>query len=178
MMSGLLPLLRRLVPLLPFALAACSGPSTMTMARAQVTLGGTALDGSGFVALAGDQTLVAGAQGGFHVWLKYRVTGMAPAHVRIHREVHRVSDDASILRTDGTQDVGAPSAAGYWELPTALPSFMCPTPIGVNVIGERVVFDVTLQSDDGAALGHGSAEAIVRCPDGDQSAFCARICSG
>jgi hypothetical protein len=145
---------------------------------ATVTIGATALDGSGFQPMGGDQTLVAGAQGGFHVWLKYRVAGMSPGTVRVHREVHRVSDQALILLTDGTQDVGAASPAGYWELPAALPSFMCPTPIGISVIDERVHFDLTLTADDGSTLGHGSAEATVHCPAGDEAPFCARICSG
>jgi hypothetical protein len=145
---------------------------------ATVTLGGTALDGSGFVPLAGDQTLVAGAQGGFHVWLKYRVAGMAPGNVHVHREVHRVSDHALILLTDGTQAIGEAAPDGFWELPTALPSFMCPTPIGISVIDEQVVFDVTLRGDDGAPLGEGSAEATVHCPTGDEAPFCAKICSG
>jgi hypothetical protein len=145
---------------------------------ATVTLGGTAIDGSGFVPLAGDQTLVAGAQGGMHVWLKYRVAGMAPGSIRVHRTVHRLRDDASILTTDGTQTIGAPDRDGYWELPTALPSFMCPTPLGISVIDEAVVFDVTMSDASGAVLGHGSAQATVRCPTDAEAALCMRICSG
>lgn len=158
-------------------LVGCGGtrppPGSATLA-----VGTTALDGSGFVALDGDQTMVPGAQGGFHVWLKWRVSGMAPATVHVHRESHRVSDDALVLRADGTQSVGAATADGWWELPMALPSFMCPTPIGINVIGARIVFDVTLSGDDGKTIARSSAEATVHCPDGDQAAFCAKICSG
>jgi len=165
-------------------LAGCGGhggvmPPPPPPPPATVTLGGTALDGSGFLALSGDQTLVEGAQGGFHIWLKYRVAGMAPGHVRVHREARRASDQALILMTDGSQEVGAPSSSGYWELPSALPSFMCPTPLGINVIGERVLFDLRITSDDGQLLGDGTADAVVRCPDGgDAATFCARICSG
>ena len=97
----------------------------------------------------------------------------------MHRESRRVSDDALVLLTDGTQDVGSAGDDGWWELPSALPSFMCPTPIGINVIDERIV----LRRDpddrrDGAPLANSSAEATVHCPDGDQAAFCQRICSG
>ncbi|MGZ3439832.1 MAG: hypothetical protein ACXVDD_09955, partial [Polyangia bacterium] len=146
---------------------------------AMLALGGAAAsDGSGFVPLGGDQTLVPGAQGGFHVWLKYRVAGMAPEKVHVHRETRRVSDDALVLLADGTQDVGAADDGGWWELPAALPSFMCPTPIGISVIDERMVFDVTLTTLDGAPLAKSSAEATVHCPTGDQAAFCAHICSG
>jgi hypothetical protein len=103
---------------------------------------------------------------------------MAPATVQVHREAHRVSDDALVLRADGTQAVGAATADGYWELPMALPSFMCPTPIGINVIGERIVFDVTLSTDDGKEIAKSSAEATVHCPDTQLAGFCQKICSG
>jgi len=162
------------------ALVGCGGGGGMQPppGDAMLALGSAEQDGSGFVALGGDATLVPGAQGGFHIWLKYRVEGMAPEKVKVHRESHRVSDDALVLLTDGTQDVGAPGPDGWWELPAALPSFMCPTPIGINVIDERIVFEVTLSTMDDAPLAKSSAEATVHCPDGDQAAFCAKICSG
>jgi hypothetical protein len=103
---------------------------------------------------------------------------MAPGTVHVHREVHRVSDQALILLTDGTQAIGEPSPDGFWELPMALPSFMCPTPIGISVIDQQVSFDLTLRADDGTTLGHGTAEATVHCPSGDEAPFCAKICSG
>jgi len=74
--------------------------------------------------------------------------------------------------------VGAAAAGGWGQLPAARPSFMCPTPIGINVIDERIVFEVTLSTMDDAPLAKTSAEATVHCPDGDQAAFCAKICSG
>jgi len=161
------------------ALVGCGGgPMQPPPGDATLALGSAAADGTGFVELGGDATLVPGAQGGFHVWLKYRIEGMAPEKVHVHRESRRVSDDALVLLADGTQDVGAPGDDGWWQLPTALPSFMCPTPIGINVIDQRIVFDVTLTTVDGAPLAHSSAEATVHCPDGTQAAFCAKICSG
>jgi hypothetical protein len=176
----------RLVALLAFAgivaaalgLGGCSGAHEPPPGSATLALGGTATDGSGFVPLGGDQTLIPGAQGGFHVWLKWRVQGMAPEKVHVHRESRRVSDDALVLLADGTQEVGAANVDGWWELPAALPSFMCPTPIGISVIDERIVFDVTLTTVDGAPLARSSAEATVHCPAGDQNAFCLNICSG
>jgi hypothetical protein len=164
------------------ALVGCGGAGEKQPPPGDATLDiGTAnSDGSGFVALGGDTTLVPGAQGGFHVWIKYRIEGMAPATVNVHRESHRVSDDALVLLTDGTIDVGAPGPGddGWWEMPTALPNFMCPTPIGINVIDERIVFDVRMTAMDGTPLASSTAEATVHCPDGDQAAFCAKICSG
>lgn len=161
------------------ALVGCGGGSMQPPpGDAMLALGTAASDGSGFVPLGGDTTLVPGAQGGFHVWMKYRIEGMAPETVKVHRESRRVSDDALVLLTDGTLDVGAPDADGWWELPTALPSFMCPTPIGISVIDQRIDFEVTLSTPDGTELAKSSAEATVHCPDGDQAAFCTKICSG
>ncbi len=166
-----------LIPVFSLLLVGCGG--TMPAGMGSVTLGTTALDGTGFAPLSGDQTLVAGAQGGFHVWLKYRVEGMAPGKVDIKRTVRRVSDGKLILLTEGVQEVGAPSADGYWELPTALPSFMCPTPIGVKVDGEPVDFDVVISTDDGLTeLGEGTAQATPHCPTGDEQSFCEKICNG
>ena len=141
---------------------------------AQVTLGTTASDGSGFLALSGDQPLVPGAQGGFHVWLKYRLEGMAVGKVHVKRTVRRVSDEALILTTEGVEEV----MDMPFELPRALPSFMCPTPIGVRVMDEAVRFEVTLTSESGAPLGTGSATATPRCPTDAQGEFCAKICAG
>ena len=107
------------------ALCGCGGGGVQPPpGDAMLTVGtAAAVDGSGWAELAGDATLVPGAQGGFHIWLKYRVAGMAPEKVKVHRESRRVSDDALVLLTDGTQDVGAAAGDGWWELPAALPSF-------------------------------------------------------
>jgi hypothetical protein len=156
----------------------CGGMAPPSHTAAQVTLGSAAFDGSGFVPLGGDETLVPGAQGGFHIWIKYRVAGMAPQKVRVQRTARRVSDGALVLTTEGTQQIGPPSSAGYWELPTALPSFMCPTPIMVNVIDQRIRFELQLTAEDGTPLADEHGEATVHCPTGDQAAFCQRICSG
>jgi len=146
---------------------------------ARLELGTVASDGTGFLPLTGDQPLISGAQGGFHVWLKYRVIGMAAETVTVHREARRVMDHRLVLTTDGVQDVGAPDANGAWELPQALPSFMCPSPIGVQVMDEAILFDVEMKLEDGNTI-KANAEATPHCPPvGDpQHDFCIRICAG
>jgi hypothetical protein len=166
-----------LMPVLLLA-AACGNPTSQPPGMGSIALGTTALDGTGFQALEGDQILVPGAQGGFHIWLKYRVAGMTAGAVTIKRTVRRVSDDRLVLTTMGTQELGPMGDGGTWELPMALPSFMCPSPLGVNIIGEPMVFDVVILGADGKKLAEGTAEATPRCPDGDQAAFCAQICAG
>ncbi|HEY2746347.1 MAG TPA: hypothetical protein VGL86_17060 [Polyangia bacterium] len=162
------------------ALVGCGGAGAMQPPPGSATLdiGTAATDGTGFVALGGDTTMVPGAQGGFHVWIKYRIEGMAPATVNVHRESRRVSDNALVLLADSQLDVGTPGDDGWWEMPMAQPSFMCPTPIGINVIDEKIVFDVSMTAIDGTPLATSTAQATVHCPDGDQAQFCAKICSG
>jgi hypothetical protein len=125
----------------------------------------------------GDKDLIPGAQGGFHVWLKYRVRGMAPGKVKVTRTAHRVSDERALLVTQPTtQELGPANGAGYWELPDAVPSFLCPSPIGVKVVDEPVRFDVVITDENGSQLGQSSTEATPRC---NLSAdFCEKICNG
>jgi hypothetical protein len=169
-----------LMPVLLLAAVMCGCNSTLTQppGMGSIELGTTALDGTGFQPLTGDQTLVPGAQGGFHIWLKYRVDGMAAGPVTVKRTVRRVSDDKLVLTTMGDQTIGPLADDGSWELPMALPSFMCPSPLGVNIIGEPMVFDVLIVGPDGKTLGEGTAEATPHCPTDGQAQFCQNICSG
>jgi hypothetical protein len=152
------------------------------MGSYQVELGTTALDGTGWLSLSGDQPLVAGAQGGFHVWVKWKVEGMAAQKVHVDRKVHRTLDGALILTTTQAVETGSPDAAGWWTLPEPQPSFMCPTPVGVSVEDHEVQFDLSLRADDngqpGALLGSSSATATPRCPTDSQQQFCQSICNG
>jgi hypothetical protein len=144
-------------------LVACGGAGPISLA-----LGGANDDGSGFVALGGDVDLVAGAQGGFHVWLKYRVHGLS-------EKVHVVR---SAVRADGKTILNAlPLAQMISEdfESDALPSFMCPTPVGVQVYDQTVELKLELR-DDQATLAEASAQVVPRCPPDDD--FCRRICGG
>jgi hypothetical protein len=147
-----------------------------------VMLGTSALDGSGWYPLTGDQPLVPGAQGGFHVWVKWRVEGMAPQKVHVEREVHRTADAALILKTTQAVDTGNPDGQGGWTLPAAQPSFMCPTPVGISVEDQQVKFDLVLRADQNGEpaeeLGRSSATATPRCPTDGQQQFCQQICNG
>jgi hypothetical protein len=136
----------------------------------RLTLGGAHDDGSGFLPLSGDVDLVPGAQGGFHLWLKYRLSGV-DRQVHVIRSAVRVSDGRAILNAlPLVQTVTDP-----FESPEAMPSFMCPTPIGVRVYDEEV--ELRLQIRDGdATLAEGSARVIARCPPNND--FCPRICGG
>jgi hypothetical protein len=174
----------RKAALIALVLAACGEadpylPDAGGGGSVTLTLGTVDAAGAGFVPLAGDQPLIPGAQGGFHVWVKYRVSGHQAGPVRIKRTARRVSDNRLVLLTESAQDLGEPSADGYWEVPAAMPSFMCPSPIGVRVVDERLRFIVELfHPDTGELLGQGQAEATPRCPDDAQHEWCMRICVG
>jgi hypothetical protein len=146
---------------------------------ASLALGGTDADGQGFVPLSGDVTLVPGAQGGFHVWLKYRIAGMPPGPMRVRHGAVRVDDGRPVLVGQSRPvNLGTPDADGAWEAPTAAPAFMCPAPIGVRIDGALIRFRVELLDADDHPVVTGQAEATPHCPEGDQATFCARICSG
>src|SRR5205085_2859759 len=141
-------------------------------------LGTTAEDGTGFLPLSGEVPLVPGAQGGFHVWVKYRVFGLAPGDVKVVRSATRARDGRAILSAVPiVQEIGPASEAGYWECAQAIPSFMCPTPVGVSVRDEAVDLRLELKvGGEATPAAEATARVVPRCRDGD--AFCARICSG
>jgi hypothetical protein len=143
----------------------------------EVVLGTAATDGSGFLTLADDVTMVAGAQGGFHVWMKYRLKGMSGLEVHVQQTARRQRDNVLVSIGQRQVDVGAPGADGFWETPLATPIFLCPTPIGIVVADEPLNFQVEITTADGEALGTGQARAVPHCP-ADQSTFCNNICRG
>jgi hypothetical protein len=159
------------------ALGAC-GAAPVAVGNGTLTIGGTAVDGTGFVPLTGDQLLVAGAQGGFHVWLKVRVRGGAPGKVDLHRTARRSEDDRLLLQAENTLDIGEPNDDGVWELHDPYPTFLCPTPLGVDLIDRPVRFHVTMSRDDGSIIDEAESEATPRCPTDGSAEFCQRICAG
>jgi hypothetical protein len=165
------------------ALGGCGGgeeppPPPPEPGIAVIALGGTAPDGSGFLPLEGDVVLAPGAQGGFHVWVKYRVSGMPAGPVNLAYTARRSRDARLVLTANRYQELGAPSTDGYWEVPMAIPAFMCPSPVGVQVMDEPMRFKLEMLGMDGTWFGTGEAEVTPHCPEGDQATFCARICSG
>jgi hypothetical protein len=158
-----------------------AGPDANTDAGVTRIEAGTAdLAGNGFVPIAdgSDATLIPGAQSGFHVWLNVRVQGIA-GELRIERAARRQRDDTLVFR-GLAQRLDVPEAAlgTWWESPIASPAFMCPSPIGIQVFDEPLVFEVRLLDLDGVILAEDSLVLVPRCPAGEQEAFCRSICAG
>jgi hypothetical protein len=144
----------------------------------EVTLGGANTDSSGFTTLAGDITMVPGGQGGFHVWVKYRVTGAGAETVLINYNARRVSDGRLILKNNISAALGAPGGEGYWESPVPIPAFMCPSPIAVVVQDQPLVFQLEVRDTNGALRGGATAMFTPLCPTDNQAAHCVAICNG
>lgn len=146
----------------------------------ELALGGASDDGNGFVALddGDDVTLIGGAQGGFHLWTGFKMRGMM-GEVRIEREARRMSDDALVLRAP-TQVLEVPEDAmeAWWERPEAVPSFMCPAPVGIRVYDEPLRLYVEVADEDGVVMATDELVVIPRCPEGELNAFCLSICDG
>jgi hypothetical protein len=152
---------------------------------AELVVGSTSSDRTSFVEVADgdDVPLVSGSQGGFHVWTGLRVRG-ASGTLYLEREARRVSDGELVLRASTVvMELPDHAMADWWERPDgdsgeALPSFMCPTPIGLRVRDEPLRLRAQVLTPDEELLAEDEMVFVPRCPEGDEADFCAEICSG
>jgi hypothetical protein len=151
----------------------CSAPPPPTdtpPTTAQLELGQRAADGSFTRYQAGqDVTLVAGAQGGFHVWLSYVMTPPRSGAMTLERTAYREVDGKLVLRSTGEiEPDGEP-----------LPMFMCPAPVGLSVLDQPIEY--RLRFVDGETdLAAGAITLVPHCPaeNPDHRELCQRICQG
>lgn len=145
----------------------------------ELLLGGAEDGGTGFVELAdgADAALIAGAQGGYHVWTSLRARRMK-GELRIEREARRVDDGVLVLSVP-TQELIVPDEAmeDWWQEPAAWPNFMCPSPVGIQVYDRAIEFTVQVHTVDGELVGEDHITLVPRCPAGDQE-NCQSRCSG
>jgi hypothetical protein len=120
-------------------------------------------------------TLVPGAQGGFHVWLAYRLRDVPAGTFTLERDAARVSDGAVVLRYRGDIAV-TPASDGSFVPDGPVPMFMCPAPIGISIIGVPIAYRLRLIDGDGQERAGAGVTLVARCPD--DNAACPRICSG
>lgn len=145
----------------------------------ELVAGGADFDGTGFVPVAdGDEVeLVAGSQGGFHVWLSMNVRGLAGDLV-IEREARR-ADTGELVYRGRRQELTLPAEAvnEWWTQPEATPAFMCPSPIGIKVYDEDLIFEIRILDRDDRVIARDQRILTPRCP-ADRQDFCHSICSG
>jgi hypothetical protein len=166
------------------ALFACGGDDGPDGSAPELVLGSASEDRTQFVPVddGADVPLVPGSQGGFHVWTGLRLRG-ATGIIHLEREVRRISDDAIVLLASTyVMEVPDEAVDQWWEQPhgeaNALPSFMCPTPIGVRVRDELLILRAQILTQDDELLVEDELRFTPRCPDDAQAEFCAEICSG
>lgn len=176
----------RLACAIGLALAACggggdppAGPDAGAEPAGELLLGGAEQEGTGFRFLedGADAPLVAGAQGGYHVWTGLRARGMR-GELRVTREARRVADRVLVLSVP-VQELMVPDEAmeDWWQEPEAWPNFMCPTPVGIQVYDQAIEFTVQVSTEEGDLVGEDHIILVPRCPPGDQET-CHQRCSG
>lgn len=169
------------------ALAACGGTTESSLSIQLGTLDPADPMAFRFLPLSDDMQvqLAGGAQGGFHIWTLYRVTGnTVDRRVRVRRYIDRLGSGGKrdrILTADASEHLPPESP---WELLTPIPSFVCPTPIGVNALDAPLELKARFEdiSDASQVLGEATVRVSAVCPPevaGDtQRAFCMSICVG
>lgn len=142
---------------------------------------GLAVDGSeGFAQVndGEDALLASGAQGGFHVWTAPRLKG-AMGTLYLDRNARRVDDDVLVLRASRLViDVPEGAMDAWWRDEQAIPSFMCPPPVGIQIYDAPIKFTFELRTEDEELIATDSLIVTPRCEEGSAGDFCRSICSG
>lgn len=144
----------------------------------EVEIGGALAAESEFIELTPGQDvdLVPGSQGGYHVWVTLRLTGVE-GRVTVERDARQVETDELILRAVPQRfEVATDAKSDWWTWPAVIPSFMCPAPLGLTVYDSEVELGVSIYSEDDELLAEDHIRVVPRCPEGDE--FCLSICDG
>ena len=156
-------------------LAGCGKP--IDPAAGELALGTSPQDGTGFAEMPLEAQMTPGAQGGFHVWLAYRIKNAPLGTLKAAHQVRRASDGKLLSRGERKLEVGVPGDDGWWQSDTATPVFLCPTPLGVTVIDLAATIEVTLTDSDGSTFDTQTVSTKLVCPAA-QLDSCQRICTG
>jgi len=123
-----------------------------------------------------------GAQGGFHVFLHLRVDDFAienmGARPLVQRWARRVDTGELVSRAKRTHAFVPTEQNGLMELETAVPLFLCPTPVGIEVADQPLDLEVKISADEDSEGVQGTLRFTPRCPNDDQNQFCLNICFG
>jgi hypothetical protein len=142
---------------------------------------GVAVDGSeGFALLAdgADATLASGAQGGFHVWTAPRFKG-AMGTLYLDRTARRVEDGVLVLRASRLViDVPEDAMENWWREEQAIPSFMCPPPLGIKIYDSPIEFSFELRTEDEELIATDTLVVVPRCEAGEAGDYCRSTCEG
>ena len=142
---------------------------------------GVATDGSeGFAQVedGADAQLASGAQGGFHVWTAPRFRG-AMGTLYLDRLARRVEDEVLVLRASRLViDVPEDAMESWWRDEQAIPSFMCPPPLGIKIYDAPIEFTFELRNEDEELIATDKMIVTPRCEAGEAGDFCRSTCEG
>ncbi len=161
-------------------LACSGGAEEEVILIADMEIGVSVNESEGFLAIddGTEVMLGAGAQGGYHVWTAPRFRGAAGT-LYLDRTARRVSDGALMLRASRLViDVPEDAMSGWWREQQAIPSFMCPAPVGIDAFDIEVEFSFELRNEDEELLATDSLIVIPKCESGEAGEFCRSVCSG
>lgn len=134
---------------------------------------GTAdLDSFAYMPMTAQVVGQSGAQGGFHVYLMYRLAEGGAGSITFSHQARLASNGTLVSRGSRTFDLGGPQSS--WTSPEPVRVFMCPTPLGVDIVGQALTIEVTATDDSGAELGVSKVQTTFTC----SSEYCESTCKG
>lgn len=173
-----------LIALVSLGLLACTsgvdegGPEEPLIADMEI---GVAVEGSeGFAQVEDgeDAQLASGGQGGFHVWTAPRLKG-AMGTLYLDRLARRVDDGVLVLRASRLViDVPEDAMESWWRDEQAIPSFMCPPPLGIQIYDAPIEFTFELRNEDEELIATDKMIVTPRCAAGEAGVFCRSTCAG
>jgi hypothetical protein len=128
------------------------------------------------VPLSGDVFAHPGSQGGYHVNGLYSLPEGGSGQLTFEHRVVRASDEKLVSVGSRVFDLGA-ARVSTWSTPAPVTIFICPTPVGVDVVGQELVFTVKAKDQAGRVVASGTARATFRC-GAMAGTYCEMICKG
>ncbi len=126
-------------------------------------------EGTEYQPLPASTALHAGSQGGFHLPINVKVTNHSGPQVDLNFRATRSSDGLLVSRTRTNQTIDA-ADGGTWRS-AAQTMFLCPTPTGINIAGEEIIFEVTA-SIGSQLLTSTRAKTVLLCETSDCNSLC------
>ena len=130
------------------------------------------------VADGADLVLEVGPQGGFHMWLHLRASGLCLDGLQATPEAKTTAAELVASRADvplSLVDLAEPSGWSGTAMPERL--ILCQPPFGIDVIDQPIDISVRVQDQLGRTATD-SRRLVVRCPTSNQSvlATCKFVC--
>jgi hypothetical protein len=149
----------------------------------EVLLGTGPEDGMGYLPMTDGQmvTLTFGVQQGFHVWTNIRARNVCFHNLKIKRTATLVVNNQLFSNSQDQLTLVPASdpmlaAQGWGELPDSRPTFMCPNITGMNLPGQMVRLDVSIEDEQGhTAADHHTV--IPECPNNSFFTACQNQCA-